>query len=125
MSEKQNAALAARKKGIPIERPKQLTQIAVAKLIGDGVYSVIYDGEGIQKADASSSNPNSTWYAFDIKTASDKIVGEYHVHPRVGPGASYASGNLRLKDDSSFGQYIVGRATDWKWLCDDISKTLT
>jgi hypothetical protein len=115
---KKEAALAARKAGQKIERPVQLTAPAVSKLIQNGVYKLAYDGQGLQQAGASNSNPDSTWINFNITTTGGKKVGYFHIHPDKRKKCGYASGNLRIDDDSSFGNYLVGRATDWQWVCD-------
>jgi len=119
---KQEAVLAAKKAGEKIEAPVQLTAPAVSKLISSGVYKLSYDGKGVQTASASNSNPDSTWVNFDILTTGDKKVGYFHIHPDKRKRCGYASGNLRIDDESSFGNYMVGRATDWQWLCDWLNK---
>jgi len=119
---KQEAALAARKAGQKIEAPVQLTAPAVSKLISSGVYALSYDEQGVQKASASNSNPDSTWVNFDITTTGGKKVGYFHIHPDKSKKCGYASGNLRMNDDSSFGSYMVGRATDWQWLCNSLNQ---
>jgi hypothetical protein len=108
---------------MPPPSPK-LAVDSVAKFISDGTYVVTYDGTGLQQAGPGNSNPDSTWYEFTIKNKGGDVVGEYHIHP-TGPGGKFfASGNLRIKDSSSFGNYIVGRATDWRPLCDSVKKQL-
>ncbi len=119
---KKDATLAARRRGEKIEAPIQLTSPAVAKLLSSGVYMLKYDGKGQQKAGPSNSNPDSIWVNFDICNAQGNVVGHYHIHPDKRKRFGYASGNLRLKDESSFGSYMVGRATDWQWLCDDLNR---
>lgn len=118
---KHEAALAARKRGEKIEGPTLLTQPAVAKLLRDGLYTLEYDNQGVQKAGASNSNPDSTWVNFDISNGQGTKVGYFHIHPDKRKKCGYASGNLRMLDDSSFGSYMVGRATDWQWLCDQLN----
>lgn len=102
---------------MPPPAPK-LAVDSVAKFIADGTYVVTYNGNGLQQAGASNSNPDSTWYEFTIKNKGGNVVGEYHIHP-YGVG-KFASGNLRIKDSSAFGNYMVGRATDWQPLCNSV-----
>lgn len=82
-------------------------------MIITGQYRILYDGRGLQ------SGNGSTWYAFQIVAPDGKVIGEYHIHPRRGGG--FASGNLRLFANNSFGEVLIGRATDWQWLCDHVN----
>ena len=122
---KTEAFLAARKAGVKIDRPVKLTEPALAKLITDGVYMLTYDGQGLQKAGPSNSNPDSTWYNFNIANTAGQTVGHFHIHPDKRKKCGYASGNMRLNDDSSFGSYLVGRATDWQWVGDWLRPTVS
>lgn len=106
---------------MPKPSPK-LAVDTVVKFISDGTYVVKYRGNGLQQASSSNSNPDSTWYEFDIKNKGGDVVGEYHIHP-YGVG-KFASGNLRIKDSSAFGNYMVGRATDWQPLCNTVKSQI-
>ena len=93
------------------------TASAVKGEIDGGRYTVTYDGTGLQHAGPSNSNPDSTWYAFTVKGAAGKVIGEYHIHPKAG---GFASGNLKVPFGTSGFMSSVGRATDWQWLCDKV-----
>jgi hypothetical protein len=120
--ERQEANLARRKSGKPMKLEPQLGQPAVALLISQGKYVVLYDGNGLQTSDSDAPGEKSTWYNFNITTVAGKAMGYYHVHPKRSGG--YASGNLRMNDSSSFGSYNVGRAWDWRNLCKALEKDL-
>ena len=97
------------------ERQPKLDKSAVETLIRDGLYKVTYDNQGLQKAGPSVSNPDSVWFNFNILNRNDGPVGYYHIHPTS--FGRFHSGNLRMLDNSSFGNYTVGQARDWIELC--------
>jgi hypothetical protein len=82
-----------------------------------GQYRIIYDGRGLQSSDKGAQY--SEWYAFQIIAPNGQVIGEYHIHP--GRHGGFRSGNLRLFANNSFGEVLIGRATDWQWLCDHVS----
>jgi hypothetical protein len=96
----------------------------VVKNIQGGVYKIVYDQAGLQHADSSNSNPDSTWYHFDIMNTAGQKVGYFHVHPDDRKKCGYASGNLRMFNASAASaqgrDQIIGRALDWQYLCDAI-----
>ena len=95
------------------------TQAELKGEILGGRYKVVYDGKGLQRAGATNSNPDCTWYNFLVYSSADKEIGHYHVHPRSS-GKGYASGNLSVNTSGAFGSAIIPQARDWQWLCDKV-----
>jgi len=91
----------------------------VGKLITQGSYSIVYDGQGLQTWVTDSGT--TTGYAFHVMSGG-KIVGEYHIHPN---GKRMYSGNFRLFANNSFGNLMVGQARNWQWLCDKVADQVT
>jgi hypothetical protein len=106
-------------KGGRERRPIEVeNQTSVVSMIITGQYQIVYDGKGLVTWKTASGT--STGYKFNV-IAQGKIIGEYHIHPNRNRRFPWASGNFRLFVDNSFGSALIGRATDWQWLCDHVS----
>ncbi|MCO6456468.1 MAG: hypothetical protein J5I93_14320 [Pirellulaceae bacterium] len=103
----------------------------VTKLIRNGTYRVVYDGNGVQ-SNPSGPRSNLTWYAFDIIDQDNHTIGEYHIHPDQRKRCGFASGNLRLfykrvspgrgklPPSESKQSAAILTAPKWQWLCDEV-----
>lgn len=89
----------------------------------DREWILVYRKNGLQK---NNGYQKSEWYEYDILDKSDKVIGEYHIHPDRNKWCGYASGNLRLKCKGSFGSAVIGSARSWQdlceWVCVDVDK---
>lgn len=104
------------KKNSTYPKPSELeSQTSIVSLIITGQYRLVYDGRGRQSNRGMTGGHLSEWYAFEVRAANGKVIGEFHVHPLKRGGL--AAGNFRLFADHSFGSVTIGRANDWQWLC--------
>jgi len=104
-------------------------QTSIVSLIITGQYTFRYDKKGLKSS--RSGGRLTEWYAFEIIAPNGKVIGEYHIHPGRRKG-EYWSGNLRLwtsipsafdtQEGRDHGIVVIGRATDWQWLCDYLNK---
>ena len=101
--------------------PEKLSNYSVCENFKNGLWVVKYDGQGLQQASVTTSNPESTWYNFIISNKAGDVVGNYHIHPS---GIRFFSGNLRILTNNSFGNYIVGQARDWIFLCNAVKNQI-